>query len=128
VGVPSSGSPQLSALRPRPDRPEWDTAVWLDALTIPGTPDAFQFYRDMEQWMFANYTGSYAAVRPEWSKGWAYTSSSAWADGTVLGTTIPNAYRAGQPAGDNWDTARATLNAFDPHRIFSNGFVDRLLP
>ena len=128
VGVPSSGSPQLSALRPRPDRPEWDTAVWLDALTIPGTPDAFQFYRDMEQWMLGNYTGSYAAVRPEWSKGWAYTSSSAWADSSILGTTIPNAYRAGQPSTDNWDTARATLNTYDPHRIFSNGFVDRLLP
>lgn len=128
VKVPSSGPPQLSALRPRPDHPEWDTAVWLDALTIPGTPDAFSFYRDMEQWMFSNYTGSYAAVRPEWSKGWAYTTSSAWADSTLLGTTIPNAYRAGQPAGDNWDTARATLNAYDPHRIFSNPFLDRLLP
>jgi FAD/FMN-containing dehydrogenase len=128
VDVPSAGSPQLSATRPRPDRPEWDTAVWIDALTIPGTPDAFAFYRDMEQWMFANYTGSYAAVRPEWSKGWAYTSSAAWSDPTLLGTTIPAAYRAGQPAGDNWDTARGTLNALDPHRLFSNDFLDTLLP
>jgi 5,10-methylenetetrahydromethanopterin reductase len=49
-------------------------------------------------------------------------------DFSALGTTIPNTYRAGQPAGDNWDTARATLNAYDPHRVFSNGFVDTLLP
>jgi len=128
VKVPSSGSPQLSACRPRPDRPEWDTAVWFDVLTIAGTPDAFAFYRDMEQWMLSNYSGSYATVRAEWSKGWGYTTSSAWADPTILGTTVPNAYRAGQPTGDNWDTALATLNAYDPHRIFSNPFIDTLLP
>lgn len=128
VKVASSGTPQLSALRPRPDRPEWDTAVWIDVLTIFGTPDSIAFYREMEQWMLGNYTGSYATVRPEWSKGWAYSSSAGWADPGLLGTTYPNAFRTGQPAGDNWDTARATLNAYDPHRIFSNGFIDSLLP
>jgi FAD/FMN-containing dehydrogenase len=128
VKVPSAGAPTLSAVRPRPDHPEWDVAVWIDALTIPGTPDAFAFYREMEQWMWANYSGSYAAVRPEWSKGWAYTTGAAWADPTILGTRIPAAYRAGQPAGDNWDTARAALNATDPHRVFGNGFIDTLLP
>ena len=102
--------------------------MWIDTLTIPGTPDAFSFYRDMEQWMLSNYAGTYAAVRPEWSKGWAYTSSSAWADATMLSSTIPAMYRAGQPANDNWDTARSVLNAYDPFRLFSNGFVDRLLP
>lgn len=128
VLVPSSGTPQLSALRPRPDRPEWDTAVWLDALTIAGTPDSFAFYRDMEQWMLGNYTGSYAAVRPEWSKGWAYTTDAAWADPTVLSSFLPAAYRAGQAAGDDWDAARAVLNTYDPHRVFSNPFLDTLLP
>jgi FAD/FMN-containing dehydrogenase len=128
VKVPSSGSPQLSALRPRPDHPEWDTAVWIDVLTIFGTPDSIAFYREMEQWMLGNYTGSYAAVRPEWSKGWGYSPSAGWSDPTLLGTTYPNAFRAGQPANDNWDTARATLNAHDPHRIFSNPFLDTLLP
>jgi FAD/FMN-containing dehydrogenase len=128
VKVASSGSPQLSALRPRPDHPEWDTAVWLNVLTVPGTPGAFEFYRDLEQFMNTNFSGTYGAFRPEWSKGWAFSTTGAWADPTALGTTIPNTYRAGQPAGDNWDTARATLNAYDPHRVFSNGFVDTLLP
>jgi FAD/FMN-containing dehydrogenase len=128
VKVPSSGSPQLSAARPRSDHPEWDTAVWFDVLTIAGTPNSIAFYREMEQWMYGNYSGSYATVRPEWSKGWAYSSSAGWSDPTMLGTTIPNSYRTGQPAGDNWDTARATLNTYDPHRIFSNGFIDQLLP
>jgi FAD/FMN-containing dehydrogenase len=128
VQVPSSGSPQLSALRPRPDRPEWDTAVWIDVLTIAGTPDSITFYREMEQWMLGNYTGTYAMVRPEWSKGWGYSPTAGWSDPALVGTTYPNSLRAGQPANDNWDTARATLNAYDPHRIFSNAFVDTLLP
>lgn len=126
--VPSSNgiSPILSALRPRPDHPEWDVAVWLDILTFPGTPYANQFYREIEQWIHANYTGSYAAVRPEWSKGWGYTDQSAWADPVQLDTTIPNAYRAGQPPMNNWDLAKAALNKHDPYRIFSSAFQDRL--
>ena len=128
VEVPSAGSPQLSALRPRPDHPEWDVAVWLDVLTIPGTPQADQFYCDLETWIFGNYSGSYAAVRPEWSKGWAYTNSAAWADPTVLTSTIPNAYRVGQVAGDDWDAAIRALDTYDPHRIFANAFLDILLP
>jgi FAD/FMN-containing dehydrogenase len=128
VAVSSAGSPQLSAVRPRPDQPEWDVAVWLDILTIPGTPYSNQFYREVESWIFSNYTGSYASARVEWSKGWGYTNSAAWADSTVIGTTVPNSLRAGQPAGDNFDTAVATLNAYDPHRVFSSPLLDALLP
>lgn len=128
VRVPSAGSPQLSAVRPRPDHPEWDVAVWLDILTIPGTPYSNQFYREVESWVFSNYSGSYASARVEWSKGWGYTNSAAWADSTMIGTTVPNSLRAGQPSGDNFDTAVATLNAYDPHRIFSSPLLDSLLP
>ncbi|MFL9875225.1 cholesterol oxidase substrate-binding domain-containing protein [Paraburkholderia megapolitana] len=120
--------PTISALKPRPDHPEWDTAVWFDILTLPGTPLADQFYREIEQWMLSNYTGSYATVRPEWSKGWAYTNSAAWQDSTMLGTTIPNLYRDGQPATSNWDTAHNTLNQYDPQRIFASPLLDQLLP
>jgi FAD/FMN-containing dehydrogenase len=124
----SALSPQLSALRLRPDQPDWDVAVWFDILTMPGTPYSDPFYRDIEQWMFSNYTGSYAAVRPEWSKGWAYTPTSAWADPTMLSETIPNALRIGQNVGDNWDSALATLDTYDPYRVFSNAFLDSFMP
>jgi FAD/FMN-containing dehydrogenase len=127
VAVPSAGPPVLSAVRPRPDHTDWNVAVWLDILTIPGTPYANQFYREIETWVFSNYA-SYAAVRPEWSKGWGYTNGAAWADSTILGTTVPNAYRAGLSTSNNWDWARGRLNTYDPHRIFSNGFLDALLP
>jgi FAD/FMN-containing dehydrogenase len=128
IGLAGAGAGQLSALRPRPDHPEWDVAVWFDVLTIPGTPMANQLYRDIEQWMFSNFSGSYAMVRPEWSKGWGYTSSAAWSDPTVLTATIPNAYRAGQRADDNWDTALSMLNQYDPHRVFSSPLHDVLTP
>ncbi|WP_436777475.1 cholesterol oxidase substrate-binding domain-containing protein [Yinghuangia sp. YIM S09857] len=119
--------PTLSAIRNRADHPEWDVAVWLDILTVPGTPYSQQFYRETEQWVFANYSGTYAQVRPEWSKGWGYSGSAAWADATMLTTTVPNQYRTGVPAGNNWDSAVSLLNQYDPHKIFSNGFLDGLL-
>jgi FAD/FMN-containing dehydrogenase len=128
IGLAGAGAGQLSALRPRPDHPEWDVAVWFDVLTIPGTPNANQLYQDIEQWMFSNYSGSYAMVRPEWSKGWGYTSTAAWSDPTVQTTTIPNAYRAGQPPDDNWDTALSMLDHYDPFRIFSSTLHDVLTP
>ncbi|MCF2531105.1 cholesterol oxidase substrate-binding domain-containing protein [Yinghuangia soli] len=119
--------PTLSAVRNRPDHPEWDVAVWLDVLTVPGTPYSQQFYRETEQWVFANYSGAYAQVRPEWSKGWGYSGTAAWADGTMLSATVPNQFRVGLPAGNNWDAAVAQLNQYDPHKVFSNSFLNSLL-
>jgi FAD/FMN-containing dehydrogenase len=127
VGVSDAGSPQLSALRPRPDHPEWDVAVWVDILTAPGTPFANQFYSEMESWILGNYAGDYAMVRPEWSKGWGYTAEAAWSSSAFLKETIPGSYRAGQPAGNGWDAAIATLDNYDPYRLFTDPLVDRLM-
>ena len=127
VDVPGAHSPQLSALRPRPDHPEWNVAVWFDVLTMPGTPLADEAYRAIEQWLFSTFDGATAMVRPEWSKGWAYSSTSAWEDPTMLSTTIPNGLRAGQATDDNWDSAVTALNAADPHRVFTNHFLNTFL-
>jgi hypothetical protein len=115
----------LSAVRPQPDRPAWDVAVWFDVLTLPGTAHANEFYRELEEFTFHNYRGSSATVRPEWSKGWAYTIDGAWADRTLLTETVPNLYRTGP--GPTWDWAVGVLDGYDPHRIFSNDFLDLLL-
>jgi FAD/FMN-containing dehydrogenase len=127
VRMASALSPQLSALRPRPDQPGWNVAVWFDILTMPGTPTSDRFYQDIEQWMFSNYAGSYAAVRPEWSKGWAYTDTAAWSNPTMLSTTIPAAINAGQSVNDNWTSAVATLDNYDPHKVFSNAFLNSFM-
>jgi FAD/FMN-containing dehydrogenase len=124
--VGATRSPQMSALRPRPDHPEWDCAVWLDILTLPGTPYADDFYAEIESWIYSNYA-SYADVRPEWSKGWGYTSAGAWTSGAVVDTTVPATFRAGQPLNDNWDSARQMLDILDPSRVFTSDFVTRLL-
>lgn len=42
-GSAGAHAPLLSALRPVEGHPEWDTAVWLDVLTLPGTPHAEAF-------------------------------------------------------------------------------------
>ena len=120
-------SPILSSVRPRPDHPEWDVAVWLDMGTLPVTPGFSQFYADMESWIWSHYTGSYATVRPEWSKAWACTSSGPWTSAPVLASTIPAAVSAGQASGDGWTAAVSILAGYDPGAVFSNPFLDTLL-
>lgn len=128
VGLPGAVEPALSALRPRPDRPAWDTAVWFDLLTLPGTPGAAAFYRESEQWMLSNYGGGHAALRVEWSKGWGYSDAAAWDDPVALGVTVPQSLRAGQPVDAGWDAAVAALNRLDPYRLFTAPLHDRLMP
>lgn len=120
--------PWLAPTRPRPDHPEWDTCVWLDIGTLPGTPAAARFYTDIETWIWSTFTEPHATVRPEWSKAWAHTARGAWTDNRLISATIPDAFRAGQTENDNWDAALATLERLDPARVFTNPFLDTLLP
>jgi len=125
--VSGAQSPILSSVRPRPDHPSWDVAVWLDMGTLPVTPGYSQFYADMESWIWGHYTGSYATVRPEWSKAWACTPAGPWTNTAILGSTIPAAVSAGQASGDGWETAVSILTSYDPNSVFSNPFLDTLL-
>ena len=119
-------SPILSSVRPRPDHPGWDTAVWLDMGTLPVTAGFSQFYADMESWIWSHYSGSYATVRPEWSKAWGCTGSGPWTSTALLASTIPAAVSAGQASGDGWSTAVSILTGYDPGAVFSNPFLDTL--
>ncbi|MGW1784055.1 cholesterol oxidase substrate-binding domain-containing protein [Streptomyces sp. NPDC002143] len=114
--------PSLSALRPDPDHPEWDTAVWLDVLTLPGTPHADAFYRELEAFLLTTYDGALGLTRVEWSKGWGYTDEAAWSDGEVLGTVVPESF------GSAWDEAAEALERLDPHRVFRAPLHERLFP
>ncbi|HTX85000.1 MAG TPA: cholesterol oxidase substrate-binding domain-containing protein [Streptosporangiaceae bacterium] len=66
-------------------------------------------------------------MRLEWSKAWACTSAGPWTSTTMFTQTIPAALDAGQP-GSNFATTAAAFDAADPYRIFSNTFLDTLLP
>ena len=100
--------------------------VWL--LTIPGTPTSGAFYAELEDWIFTNYSGDYATVRVEWSKGWGYTASGPWTNTNVIGELVPASLRSGRPDDADWDTAMAVFERLDPHDIFRNPFLDRLMP
>ncbi|MFF3990852.1 cholesterol oxidase substrate-binding domain-containing protein [Streptomyces sp. NPDC001797] len=115
AGVAGAQVPSLSAVRPREGA---DTAVWLDVLTLPGTPHAEAFLRELEGFLFERFEGT----RVEWSKGWGYTGSGVWSDEEVLGTRIPESF-----GGAVWDAAVDTLDRLDPHRVFGNGFLDGVL-
>ncbi|SEB74519.1 cholesterol oxidase substrate-binding domain-containing protein [Streptomyces sp. PAN_FS17] len=121
VGVDGARTPLLSALRPPVDRPEWDTAVWLNVLTLPGTPYAEAFLREIERFVLRTFDGGYAMARVEWSKGYAYTDDAAWSDGEVLGSVVPGSF-----GEEGWGQAAGVLERLDPHRVFGNAFLDRL--
>ncbi len=128
-GVSGAVEPWLSAVRRRPDHPEWDCAIWFDILSLPGTPDLNEFMTEIEQWMYATFDGSDSAVRVEWSKGWGYTTDAgAWTSSDVISGKIPHSLTVGQPAGTQFADAVAGLNALDPHRIYSSPLLDRVLP
>jgi FAD/FMN-containing dehydrogenase len=127
VRMANAQEPILSSVRPRPDQPGWDVAVWLDMGTLPVTPGFSQFYADMESWIWSHYTGGWAAVRPEWSKAWACTSQAPWTSSSILNGTIPAAVSAGQASGAGWDAATTILKNYDPGKVFSSPFLDTLL-
>ena len=117
----------LSAVAPRADVPAWDVAVWLDILSFPGTPAANRAYSEIERWVFSHYRPPYATVRPEWSKGWAYTANGAWTDRPTIAGTIPAAYRVARPPQRRWNAAVGTLNRLDPHRVFTSPLLSSML-
>ena len=82
--LPGAQDPALSALLPREDHPDWDVAVWLDLLTIPGTEYSAEFYTEFEQWLYAEFSEDEAAVRVEWSKGWGYSEAGPWTSSAVM--------------------------------------------
>ena len=125
--IPGAREASLSAVRPRPDRPAFDTVVWLDILTLPGTPYAAEFYAGFERFLLAEFDGQDAALRPEWSKGWAYGEGGAWTDADFLHKVVPDAVQAGQAADDGWAAALAVYAKLDPHKVFGNAFLDELM-
>lgn len=127
AGTPSAEVPSLSALAPRADHQEWDTAIWLNLMSLPRTPGEHVFRRDLERWLFATYTGDYATVRAEWTKNWGYTDQGCWKNTTVLREFVPNSFRYARTKDNGWDWAMQRLYELDPRRVFSNEFLDDLL-
>jgi len=103
----------------------WDTALWLDVLTLPGTSGADDFYQELEAWVTSTFSGARARAIPEWSKGWGYTSNGAWQSTSYL-AHVRELFTAGRPANRTWAHEAATLAAYDAHGLFSNAFLQQL--
>ncbi len=118
--------PLLSAASPDRERPDWDVVVWFNCLSFVGTEQADAFYSEMEQWFGQRFDGSDAAVRPEWSKGWGYNPEGAWTNDAYL-DSVADSYRLHRDKRERWDYAVRRFDKLDPYRVFTNGFIDRLL-
>jgi hypothetical protein len=120
-------SPVISSLSldPVATQNRWDVALWLDVLTIPGTPNAYQFYSELEEWLLQRFNGTSGRVLPEWSKGWAYTANGAWTNAEFI-TRVRQALTLGRKDDDNWSWEAATLRKYDAHDLFLDPFLDGL--
>lgn len=124
--IPNAQTAALSAIKPCPDHPEWDCAVWFDILTLPGTPHAPQFYTEVENWMSQRYQGD-SLMRPEWSKGWGYTNQKAWDSRSYLDGEIPRVHAQGQPTNLTIQSVQQVLKKYDPYSLFTAPLVDKVL-
>lgn len=105
---------------------QWDIALWVDVLTLPGTPKSNQFFREFEEWLLQRFSGAAGKVMPEWSKGWAYTDADgAWTNKAFL-DHIRESFTAGRNATNNWAFERDTLKKYDRYDLFSNDFLNKL--
>jgi hypothetical protein len=121
-------SPTISALSmdAMDEQNQWDVALWLDVLTIPGTPDSNDFYQELEQWVLQRFSGATGRTFPEWSKGWAYTAQNGpWTDPAFL-TRIRDAFTKGRDVGNNWQYEMDTLRKYDRAHLFTTTLLDQL--
>lgn len=124
--VPDGESPSLSVLHPVNDHPEYDTAVWVSIVTFADAPHQNEALRKFERFIYDNIDGAGAVVRAEWSKGYAYTEKGAWTDDSVLKKFVPSKF-PDTSNSDGWNFAISTFDKYDPHRIFTNEFLNKLL-
>jgi hypothetical protein len=127
LGLPGASPPALSVCRSiRPRDPGLDTVLWFTLLTYPGTPHSNEFFGELEAWMLGRWgRPGRNVLRPEWSKSWGYGEQGAWTNRRILQSTIPRQFS--QP-GPVFERARRTLQAYDKHHLFTNRFLDLLLP
>ncbi len=126
AGVQGARAPVLSPTATRPGRPNWDVALWINVTFLPGAAGQNEFFTELQRFVLGNYRGRYATVRPEWSKHWAFSERGSWTNRRLMRRRFPNSISRGRP-DRGWQWAERTFDRLDPHRIFSNEFIDRLL-
>jgi hypothetical protein len=100
-----------------------DTVLWVDVLAFPDAPASVEFFMDLEQWTIKKWSAvNSGRLRPEWSKGWAYSKAGPWTNKQLIKEWIPAVYnRATDGLTFTW--AKQTLAKYDNANIFSNTFL-----
>jgi hypothetical protein len=92
---------------------DWDGA---QPVCFPGTPGGDRFFADVERYCRTALRPPLALARSEWAKGYAYDEHGGWRSAAHLAhmrSTYPD-----------FAESRRRLDRLDPHRVFSNAFVD----
>lgn len=122
TGLPGADVPHLSAISwsPQCDEHGWDVALWLDALSLPQSKGLNEFYTKLEEQLtgYRYFQPPYGLLRPEYSKGWAYTL-----DGPHNNYDFLSFARRQLP---HFEKARAILEKYDAKRIFSCAFLQEV--
>jgi hypothetical protein len=118
--------PALSICRPAD--PSLDTVCWIQSLTIPRTKDSYQFMAELEQYYIDTWGPSSASknLRPEWSKGWAFTDAGPGTNVDVIQNVIPALFD--QPNAGTFERAKNILAKYDASRIYTDPLLDLLFP
>jgi hypothetical protein len=112
-------TPPLSALSYDAEAKQnnWNVALWLDVLSIPGAAFSNEFYVEMEDELMKDpiFNGVNGRIRPEWSKGWGYSKDGPWRSEKFRMHT-----RKTMPA---WDETIGALNKHDKNGLFTNPWM-----
>lgn len=124
LGVTGAKPPAIAATHAVNDAV--DTVLWVDVLTFPGTPSSPEFFVQLETWIKTTWGKRFGGqLRPEWSKGWGYTTAGPWTDQEMVSTWLPSVYdSATDGLGFTW--AKDVLARYDASNIFTNSFLDML--
>ncbi|OXA63847.1 uncharacterized protein LOC118433976 [Folsomia candida] len=117
--------PIFSPAKPVPSHPEYDIVIWFEFGTYPETRKAQEFVADWQSLLYRDIHHVYGVLRVEWAKGWGHTWEKAWSNETIF-DTLPRVLSSSDELKE-WNLGVEILDRYDPWRIFSNGFLDRIL-
>lgn len=111
--------PALSAFSaPTKNHPGFDVGIVFEMEFSDSGGD--EFIKELEPWIYANFQGDYALIRPLWSTEWVKESGSFKGHVGEFKELVKDSY------GPAWNQAIRILDFYDPFKIFYNPFFDSL--
>ena len=122
TGLPGAKAPFLTstAMDDLAQRNGWDCVLWLAVQSVPTSRGLNTFYSRLEERLtqFVFFQPPHGLLRPEYSKGWAYTERGPRTNYDFLDSTRRNL--------PHFVDARAVFEKYDPKGIFGSAFLQEL--